>query len=456
MFSVNRNWSFAEFSAAKCAQAVVRYAQQSPELFFFNVQNSSHHQAYYDDLSMYSQEDLVGNRHTEKASFFRMVWRVGPRFQEQLWEANSKKWESLPSDAVCLFPYDVQGREEKQDGLPIQVQGEFWGSLTIQAERVGDSWVARMESTQKSLLDWLIKDLEKGESAKSYALFQNSNWLSLFESQLKSKKQEILKHIQEVISKIEEGDCYLANYCVSLSEDQTFDLGSPEFWDRIVPLVSSDRLSQISLFRTLDQVIVSLSPETFIKVENLAVKTFPIKGTFSYETLHGTNSFDEGALRLWANEKEMAEHIMVVDLLRNDLNPLCVPGTVLVEEAFKVKGVSGLGQMESLIQGYLKESFKARDLLALLPAGSISGTPKESVVRIIGELELFPREYYTGILAWGSGETHWDSVLLIRSVFFSRERIQVGVGAGITSASQVEQEWQELVLKLRSFLGGSP
>ena len=190
---------------------------------------------------------------------------------------------------------------------------------------------------------------------------------------------------------------------------------------------------------------VSFSPETFITIENSRVSTFPMKGTLSGDVKNGEEI-------LKSNSKEVAEHTMVVDLLRNDLN--MVGSNVRVENFKYVEKIrSGdreLFQMSSKIVADLENNWQSRigDILnKLLPAGSITGTPKRKTVELIEKIENYNRGFYTGVFGVFQNNSFYSGVM-IRFVEKSGDKLIYKSGGGITLDSDLDSEYQEMLEKI--------
>jgi anthranilate/para-aminobenzoate synthase component II len=195
--------------------------------------------------------------------------------------------------------------------------------------------------------------------------------------------------------------------------------------------------------------VVCFSPERFVQRCGSTLVTEPIKGTARVDD---SQPF-WGALSLWNSTKEMCEQKMVTDLLRNDLNSLCVPGSVCVEAPFAMRRAGDLLQMQSVVSGQLQNTFvSAADVFRkMLPAGSVTGTPKYAVGQQLRALERTPRGYYTGVFALADDAAHFESTLLIRGFFAGKDQWEVGIGAGITTLSDLDFELEEFELKWQSF-----
>ena len=191
---------------------------------------------------------------------------------------------------------------------------------------------------------------------------------------------------------------------------------------------------------------VCFSPERFIKIKKNKIYTHPMKGTIDA-------SIPNAAAKILGNEKEMAEHTMVVDLLRNDLS--IVSKKVRVEKFRYCEEIDAgdkkLLQVSSKISGELEENWneKIGDILvSLLPAGSITGTPKKKTVEIINKIEEYERGFYTGVFGVFDGES-LDSSVMIRFIEKEQDgKLYYKSGGGITCDSNCLQEYEELLHKV--------
>jgi len=246
----------------------------------------------------------------------------------------------------------------------------------------------------------------------------------------KERYEKAFLSIKEAIKK---GNTYLINLTfpskvhIDYSLDEIYDYADAKF-----------KLLYLDKF-------VCFSPERFVKIENNSIFTHPMKGTIDA-------SIPNAKEKILANEKEMAEHTMVVDLLRNDLS--MVASKVRVEKFRYVERIKAgereLLQVSSKIKGDLEENWQASigDILtALLPAGSITGAPKKSTTKIIEEVEGYARGYYSGIFGVFNGE-NLDSAVMIRYIEKQGSALYYKSGGGITIDSNLEDEYAEMCEKI--------
>jgi para-aminobenzoate synthetase component 1 len=198
--------------------------------------------------------------------------------------------------------------------------------------------------------------------------------------------------------------------------------------------------------------IASASPERFLQVEpDGHVETRPIKGT----SPRGLSPEHDAALSraLWDSEKDRAENLMIVDLLRNDLSRACQPGTVRVPELFALERYQTVHHLVSTVVGNLAPGRTAEDLLAAaFPGGSITGAPKVRAMEIIAELEPSRRGVYCGSIGYLSVTGAMDTSIVIRTLVTAGGRVTFSVGGGIVADSDPESEYQETLDKARALI----
>lgn len=198
--------------------------------------------------------------------------------------------------------------------------------------------------------------------------------------------------------------------------------------------------------------VASASPERFLQVDpGGRVETRPIKGTRP----RGLSPLHDAALSrsLLESEKDRAENLMIVDLLRNDLSRCCRPGSVRVPELFALEGHRTVHHLVSTVTGELTPGRDALDLLAAaFPGGSITGAPKIRAMEIIAELELSRRGIYCGSIGYLSATGAMDTSIVIRTLVAAAGRVTFSVGGGIVADSDPEDEYQETLQKARALI----
>ncbi len=201
-----------------------------------------------------------------------------------------------------------------------------------------------------------------------------------------------------------------------------------------------------------DFAVISASPERFLRVSaDRAVETRPIKGT----SPRGIGPEHDAALglALTESEKDRAENLMIVDLLRNDLSRVCAPGTVRVPELFLLEHYPTVHHLVSTVVGELPPEIDGIDLLrASFPGGSITGAPKVRAMEIIAELEPSRRGVYCGSIGYLSASGPLDTSIVIRTYLALGNRVYFSVGGGIVADSDPAAEYQETLDKARALI----
>jgi len=196
--------------------------------------------------------------------------------------------------------------------------------------------------------------------------------------------------------------------------------------------------------------VVSSSPERLVEVRDGVAQTRPIAGT------RPRSAGDDEAARireLCAHPKERAEHVMLVDLERNDLGRVCEPGTVQVDELMTVESYAHVHHIVSNVRGHLREGVTPGQVIAAtFPGGTITGCPKVRCMEIIAALEDAPREAYTGAMGYLDRNGNLDLNILIRTLTLSGDQVSLRAGAGIVADSVAEKELDETRAKARGLL----
>ena len=206
------------------------------------------------------------------------------------------------------------------------------------------------------------------------------------------------------------------------------------------------------LLRFPEVGIAGASPETLVRVEDGVAEVRPIAGT---RKRGATPEEDDAiAVELLADPKERAEHVMLVDLGRNDLGRVSVPGTVRITEEMGIERYSHVMHVVSNVSGELAEGRDALDVLrATFPAGTLSGAPKVRAMQIIEELEPVARGVYGGAVGYVSFDGNLDVAIAIRTVVEVGDEVRVQAGGGVVEASDPDAEYEETVNKARAALG---
>lgn len=256
---------------------------------------------------------------------------------------------------------------------------------------------------------------------------------------------EYVDAVQVIRERIAAGDVYQANACRVMSAEMPdphrSDIGG------LHALLCAGNPAPYAGMISIPGVIevASASPELFVSVDGDTIESGPIKGT-------GRTSAD-------LTVKDEAENVMIVDLVRNDLSRVCLPGTVSVPSLLAVEQHPGLVHLVSRVRGRLGAGVGWKEIAAAtFPPGSVTGAPKIAALAIIDEVESAPREIYCGALGWVDADQRTAELAVAIRTFWLRDGIlRFGTGAGITWGSDPVREWQETELKaarLTALAGG--
>ncbi len=365
-----------------------------------------------------------------------------------------RKWNAGPEflgGAVGYFSYDLAWDFER---LPNRAKNDqkldeavflFIRNLIAYDESKKAIYLISnlMPSERKSFEDQLSESqnwIQETLSKLNQTLYQNGQiQIQNFKSDIqKSKFEAIVKKGKDYI---EAGDIYQANLSQRFSFD--FSGSSEKLYERLRDINPSPFSS---FFRLGDLQVISSSPERLIKKRGSACETRPIAGTRP----RGKTAVQNQKLRseLISNDKERAEHIMLVDLERNDLGRVCKPHTVRVSEMMALEEYSHVVHIVSNVKGELRDDADQFDLVrAMFPGGTITGCPKIRCMEIIEELEPFKRGIYTGSIGYFGFDGDLDLNIVIRTIVINQQKGYFQVGAGIVHDSKPAAEYQETLHK---------
>jgi len=260
-------------------------------------------------------------------------------------------------------------------------------------------------------------------------------------------KDEYFRKVNKMLQYIQRGDIYEANFCQEFYAEDT----------EINPLRVYNKFNTISkapfatYLKVQDKYVLSASPERYIKKQGCKLISQPIKGTAK----RSKDEKEDNDLKdnLFLDEKERAENIMIVDLVRNDLSKSATKGSVKVEELCKVYSFEQVHQMISTVTAEIsKEKNIVEVLKETFPMGSMTGAPKVSAMEIIEELESFKRGVYSGAVGYITPEQDFDFNVIIRSILYNatEKYVSYAVGGAITAKAIPEKEYEECLLKAKA------
>lgn len=256
-------------------------------------------------------------------------------------------------------------------------------------------------------------------------------------SEYKEKIHQIKQHIIE-------GDCYELNYCCAASSNKIM----------LKPQLVFHRLNSISpapfasFYRNNNQYLMCASPERYLQKNSSEILSMPIKGT----SKRGKTKIEDDLLKKQLNEsqKNKAENVMIVDLVRNDLARTCTVGSIEVTELFGIYSFPQVHQMISTVKGQLKPTNYATDCIKKsFPMGSMTGAPKIKVMQLIDSLENQSRGLFSGSVGYFNPDGDFDFNVVIRSLFYNQESqiLHYETGGAITIDSEADEEYEEMRLK---------
>jgi anthranilate synthase component 1 len=259
-------------------------------------------------------------------------------------------------------------------------------------------------------------------------------------------EEDFKKAVLKVKEYILEGDVFQ----VVLSQRLKFDINQDPFTIyRALRIINPSPYLYFLKFGDLQ--VVGSSPEVLVRLEGRQVEVRPIAGT----RRRGKTEEEDVSLEqdLLKDEKERAEHIMLVDLGRNDLGRVAAVNTVEVNEMFSIERYSHVMHIVSNVRGILKEGLTCFDVLqATFPAGTVSGAPKIRAMEIIDELEPTRRGLYAGAVGYIGFSGNMDTAIAIRTLLIKGKTAYLGVGAGIVADSVPEKEFEETMNKGKALL----
>ncbi len=259
-------------------------------------------------------------------------------------------------------------------------------------------------------------------------------------------KEEYAKALAKIWAYIQAGDVYQVNLTGKLMFD--FQGDAVELYESLRAKQSVPYAAFLNLGK---QFVLSFSPELFFRINNGIIQSKPMKGTAP----RGRTIAEDETIATWlkADEKNRAENLMIVDLIRNDFGRICKTGTITVPSLFDVERFQTLFQMTSTVCGALKDTITFKEIFeAIFPCGSITGAPKIRAMEIIAELEAEPRGPYTGAIGFISPQKQACFSVAIRTVVAETQDEksligEMGIGSGITIDSQLQTEYEECLLK---------
>lgn len=343
--------------------------------------------------------------------------------------------------AVGLFGYDLGRRFET---LPQRAQQD----LTTPDMAVGiyDWALIADHHLQKLTLISLADADQRWRWLQAQAVPQPTRFALTSDWQSNLSVDQYAERFQTVQNYIQAGDCYQVNLAQRFQARYCGDE-----WQAFLRLNRDNRAPFSAFIRLPKSVLMSLSPERFLSLKQHEIETRPIKGTLP--RLSDPDADRLQAEKLANAEKDRAENLMIVDLLRNDIGRVAEPGSVSVPALFVVEPFPAVHHLVSTVRARLPQHLTATDLLrACFPGGSITGAPKIRAMQIIEELEPHRRNAWCGSIGYLSVCGRMDTSITIRTLIAENQQLYCAAGGGIVADSDLELEYQETFHKVNRIL----
>jgi aminodeoxychorismate synthase component I len=339
--------------------------------------------------------------------------------------------------------------EENHEGVHPKAQFMIVDRAMIFDHSTKSMYFIGLFETRDEFVNWyraaLLRLALVGGELASY--LQKTKEPKLVSSKLRHSKERYLELIQKAKAHIKTGDAF--QLCLT---NQIFIEHDADALKTFLTLRESNPAPYGGYLKLGGVELVSSSPEQFLKVSaGGKVSSKPIKGTRPRSKDQAEDA--QIANELVNNEKERAENLMIVDLMRNDLGRVCEADSISVEKLFEIESYATVHQLVSTVSGKLRAGQSATSALAAcFPGGSMTGAPKIRAVEILRELEGAPRDIYSGAFGFLGFDGSADFGMTIRTLVFEGKSASLGVGGGITIDSDPESEFEETMLKSSALL----
>lgn len=429
----------------ECSTDLLALHRVNPQRYPFLLQSVAHgdRQTRYDILFGFPSQQI---RLVENSQDF--LQQLDAQCKAVSDEATSTD-SSLPFTGgwFLYLAYELAGQVEPclslpqaEDGLPTAFAARIPAAVIVDHHHQQTFLIA--EQGHELLLDDIANDLEQAAGVAKDSL--DSININLNEE----NSEGYLQGVERIKDYIVEGDVFQVNLSRSWQGKCGSTVQPADIYQR---LCENNPAPFAGLALIDDAAIISSSPERLVKVCNGRVETRPIAGTRP----RSEHAAGDLALKdeLLAHPKERAEHIMLIDLERNDLGRVCVPGSVHVDELMVLESYAHVHHIVSNVCGELREGVTPGEVIrAVFPGGTITGCPKVRCMEIIAELEGEGRGAYTGAMGYLNHNGDMDLNILIRTITQNGQQIKLRAGAGIVVDSVPEKELEETRAKARGML----
>ncbi|MCI0504692.1 MAG: aminodeoxychorismate synthase component I [Gammaproteobacteria bacterium] len=328
--------------------------------------------------------------------------------------------------------------------LPVAFATRIPAAVVI--NRRNGEWFLVAEHAYKDQLALIKKDIESIGKVGSSTRTEPTE--SLIKTITEEPAEKYLSSVKRILEYIKEGDVFQVNLSRLWTAELRPEISNAGLYRR---LMQTNPAPFFALANYQQHAIISSSPERLVRVSGKRIETRPIAGT---RPRGDTDLLDAEKLReLIGHPKERAEHIMLIDLERNDLGRVCKTGTVKVNELMTLETYAHVHHIVSNVQGILRDDCMPGEVIrAVFPGGTITGCPKVRCMEIIAELEGRPRGAYTGSLGYINHDGSMDMNILIRTLVKNRNAITLRAGAGIVADSDPYCELEETRAKAKGLL----
>jgi len=403
------------------------------------------------DISGFGQYDILSsNPHTKITTFGNLInVREGHNtstFYDNPLDVIKKYFNLKSGDSdlpfnkgmIGYFGYDAFEKQSETKINPDIAVGFYdWAIIVDHTNQM--SWL-----TYETKTDFISRVIRLCNNSDSIVNYNTEYTFTNFKNNTSYDKY--IKDVTTIKNYITNGDCYQVNYSQNFEAEYK---GDP--WDIYKDLRKINPAPYSSFLKVDDSYIISSSPERFISIKNNVVETKPIKGTL--KRLKDA-ALDLNQITILRNdEKNIAENLMIVDLLRNDISKCCELNSVKVEKLFDIESYTSVHHMVTTIVGKLKPNISSPDILrACFPGGSITGAPKKRAMEIINELETSKRNIYCGSIGYFDENNNMDTNICIRTIAMHDNTLNFSAGGGVVYDSVPIDEYHESLQKVSIFI----
>jgi para-aminobenzoate synthetase component 1 len=395
----------------------------------------------YDILSAYPYEKIILHKDAQDLA------NIFTKIQQKLPESETNLDLPFQGGAIGFFSYDLASQLANipirplsdLEQVPLVEMGLYdWAIIADHRKKTLVLFSANTRS-ETALITKEIKQLLHSDDSKSRYSLETpfTPYIS---------KSDYQKAFYAIHADLKAGRCYQVNLTQPFHAEYKGDT-----WEIYEKLKKNNPTPYSAFLKTEVVDVLSFSPERFITYNQGQIKTSPIKGT-----ARRVDDFLEDEkirISLQQCEKNRAENIMIVDLMRNDFGKIAKPGSVYTQQLCALESYRGLHHLVSHIEATCKNTVTPLEVLAnCFPGGSITGAPKLEAMRVIAEQEAFARGIYCGSIGYFSSHGRFDCNIAIRTMTACNNNLYFSAGGGIVIDSNCEQEYSECFTKLNSVL----